>query len=64
MNTVMIGPVFFIGSFIFMGGFRDGSRGFAFALLKMSYFTQIYCRRKEIAWNSNFLDNDVKKLSD
>jgi glycosyltransferase involved in cell wall biosynthesis len=47
MNTVWIGPVFFIGSFIFMGGFRDGSRGFAFALLKMSYFTQIYCRRKE-----------------
>jgi hypothetical protein len=49
MNSVWIGPVFFIGSFVFMGGFRDGARGFAFAILKMSYFTQIYCRRKETA---------------
>ena len=48
INSVWIGPVFFIGSFIFMGGFRDGSRGFAFAILKMSYFTQIYCRLKEL----------------
>lgn len=47
MNSIFIGPVFFIGSFIFMGGFRDGSRGFVFAILKMSYFTQIYCRIKE-----------------
>lgn len=47
INSVWIGPVFFIGSYIFMGGFRDGSRGFAFAILKMSYFTQIYCRLKE-----------------
>ena len=47
MNSVLVGPVFFIGSFIFMGGFRDGKRGFAFAILKMAYFTQIYCRLKE-----------------
>lgn len=47
INSVWIGPVFFLGSYIFMGGFRDGSRGFAFAILKMSYFTQIYCRLKE-----------------
>lgn len=48
MNSVMIGPVFFIGSYIFMGGFRDGSRGFAFAILKMAYFTQIYSRLREL----------------
>lgn len=48
MNSVWIGPVFFMGSFIFMGGFRDGRHGFAFAIFKMSYFTQIYCRLKEM----------------
>lgn len=47
INSVMVGPVFFIGSYVFMGGFRDGARGFAFATLKMAYFTQIYCRLKE-----------------
>lgn len=47
INSVMVGPVFFVGSYVFMGGFRDGARGFAFAILKMSYFTQIYCRLKE-----------------
>lgn len=48
MKSIWIGPVFFLGSFIFMGGFRDGRRGFAFAIFKMAYFTQIYCRIKEI----------------
>lgn len=47
INSVMVGPVFFLGSYVFMGGFRDGARGFAFAILKMAYFTQIYCRLKE-----------------
>ena len=47
INSVLVGPVFFIGSYVFMGGFRDGARGFAFAILKMGYFTQIYCRLKE-----------------
>lgn len=47
MRTIWIGPIFFFGSFIFMGGFRDGIRGLAFAILKMSYFTQIYCRLEE-----------------
>ena len=47
INSVIVGPVFFVGSYVFMGGFRDGARGFAFAILKMSYFTQIYCRLKE-----------------
>lgn len=47
IDSVWIGPVFFFGSYFFMGGFRDGARGFAFAILKMSYFTQIYCRLQE-----------------
>lgn len=47
IRTAWIGPIFFFGSFILMGGFRDGMRGLAFAILKMSYFTQIYCRLQE-----------------
>lgn len=48
MNSAFIGPVFFLGSYILMGGFRDGKRGFVFAILKMAYFTQIYVRLKEL----------------
>lgn len=47
-TSVWVGPAFFIGSFIFLGGFRDGSRGIAFAILKMSYFHLVYCRIKEL----------------
>jgi hypothetical protein len=47
MRSVWIGPVFFCGSFFLLGGFRDGARGFAFAILKMSYFTLIYCKIRE-----------------
>jgi hypothetical protein len=47
MKSIFIGPVYFLGSFFLMGGFRDGYRGLAFAILKMSYFTQIYCKIKE-----------------
>ena len=46
-----IGPIFFIGSFFFMGGFRDGSRGFIFAILKMAYFTEVYCKIQELEHN-------------
>jgi len=42
------GLVFFFGSFFVMGGWRDGSIGFAFCLLKMSYFVQIACRLREL----------------
>ncbi|GAB3930939.1 glycosyltransferase family 2 protein [Larkinella terrae] len=48
MRTPLLGPVYFFGSYILMGGFRDGSRGFAFAILKMAYFTQMYCKIREI----------------
>ncbi|GAB3320106.1 glycosyltransferase family 2 protein [Larkinella ripae] len=48
MRTPFLGPAYFIGSFVFMGGFRDGTRGFAFATLKMSYFMQTYLKIREL----------------
>ena len=42
------GLAFFIGSFLLMGGWRDGSTGFAFCLLKAGYFTQVSCRLREL----------------
>ena len=47
ISSVLIGPAYFVGSYILLGGFKDGSRGLAFALLKMSYFTQVYCKIRE-----------------
>ncbi|MDB5138680.1 MAG: glycosyl transferase family 2 [Mucilaginibacter sp.] len=47
MRSAFIGPFYFIGSFFLLGGFKDGARGFIFAILKMAYFTQIYCKIKE-----------------
>ena len=47
IRSPIIGLFYFFGSYIFMGGFRDGSVGLAFAILKMSYFTQIYCKINE-----------------
>ncbi len=47
MKSVLIGPAYFLGSFFLLGGFRDGARGWAFAVLKMSYFTQVYCKIRE-----------------
>jgi glycosyltransferase involved in cell wall biosynthesis len=48
MISPLIGPIYFVGSFFILGGFRDGARGFVFAILKMSYFTQIYCKVREM----------------
>ena len=42
------GLAFFLGSFFFMGGWRDGGIGFAFCLLKAGYFSQISCRLREL----------------
>jgi hypothetical protein len=47
MQTPFIGIVYFFGSYVLMGGFRDGFTGLAFAILKMSYFTQVYCKLRE-----------------
>jgi len=48
MRTPFLGPVYFLGSFVLMGGWRDGFTGLAFAILKMSYFTQVYCKLREL----------------
>jgi glycosyltransferase involved in cell wall biosynthesis len=47
MRSVWIGPVFLFCSFFLLGGFKDGVRGLVFAILKMSYFTQVYCKIQE-----------------
>lgn len=47
MRSPVLGVAFFFGSFFLMGGFRDGVRGFAFAILKMAYFIQVYCKIQE-----------------
>ncbi|MCC9642714.1 glycosyltransferase family 2 protein [Rhodopirellula sp. JC740] len=47
VTSPLAGPVYFVGAYFFMRGFLDGSRGFVFALLKMSYFTQVYCKIRE-----------------
>jgi glycosyltransferase involved in cell wall biosynthesis len=47
MRSVWIGPIFLFSSFFLLGGFKDGVRGLVFAILKMSYFTQIYCKIQE-----------------
>lgn len=52
MNTVLIGPAYFLGSYVLLGGFKDGARGFAFAVLKMSYFIQVYCKIRELRTSS------------
>jgi glycosyltransferase involved in cell wall biosynthesis len=44
MLTPFIGPLYFLGSYFLLAGFRDGSRGFAFSILKAAYFTQVYCK--------------------
>ena len=47
MKSVLIGPAFFLGSFFIYGGFRDGVLGFVHAVLRMSYFLQVYSRIQE-----------------
>ena len=47
MRTPLLGIAYFVGSFIFMGGWRDGFVGLSFAILKMSYFTQISAKLRE-----------------
>jgi glycosyltransferase involved in cell wall biosynthesis len=48
LQTPFAGFIFFIGSFIFLGGFLDGRRGLSFAKLKASYFNLISKRLKEL----------------
>jgi glycosyltransferase involved in cell wall biosynthesis len=48
MRTPFLGIAYFFGSFFLMRGWRDGFIGLSYAILKMSYFTQIYCKIIEI----------------
>ena len=47
MQSVFLAPLFFLGSYVLYGGFRDGAAGFTHAILRMSYYMQIYCRIRE-----------------
>jgi glycosyltransferase involved in cell wall biosynthesis len=47
MRSIYLVPLFFLGSFFLYRGFRDGARGFAHAVLRMSYYMQIYCKIHE-----------------
>lgn len=47
LRSPLAGPAYFFGSYIVMGGWRDGARGLAFAILKAAYFTQVFCKVEE-----------------
>ena len=51
LGTPFIGVLYFIGSYIFMGGFLNGARGLCFSIFKMAYFTQVYCSIRDIKRN-------------
>jgi len=46
-RSPVAGLVYFFGAYFLMGGFLDGVRGLTFAILKMGYFTQVYCKIRE-----------------
>jgi glycosyltransferase involved in cell wall biosynthesis len=48
VRSPLAGPIYFLGAWLLLGGFRDGARGFTFALLKAGYFTQVYCKLREL----------------
>ena len=48
LRSPLGGIIFFLISYIYFGGWRDGSVGLAFSLLKLGYFTQIFCLLKEL----------------
>ncbi|MCE7066144.1 glycosyltransferase family 2 protein [Dyadobacter sp. CY326] len=54
IKTPLVGPAFFFGSFILLGGFRDGTRGFTFAILKTAYFIQVYCKIREKTFTQTY----------
>ena len=57
----LAGIVYFLGAYFLMRGFLDGRRGFVFALLKMSYFTQVYCKICELRGDRS-LDRQAASL--
>lgn len=63
IKSPLIGVAYFFGSYFLLGGFRDGARGFAFAILKMSYFTQVYCKVRENKMKILVHDKALIKIS-
>jgi hypothetical protein len=47
MKTPFLGLAYFFGSFVLMGGWRDGGAGLSFARLKMAYFSQVGSKIRE-----------------
>jgi glycosyltransferase involved in cell wall biosynthesis len=41
LNSLWFPPLYFLGSYLFKGGFLDGQAGFRFAISKMLYFYQV-----------------------
>jgi len=48
VRTSLAGPIYFLGSFLFLGGFLDGTRGLLFAMLKGAYFNEVHCKLREL----------------
>ena len=42
------GLAFFFGSYLVMGGWRDGSIGLSFSMIKAGYYAQVACRFQEL----------------
>jgi glycosyltransferase involved in cell wall biosynthesis len=61
MKSVFIGPAYFFGSFFILGGFRDGARGLSLAILKASYFIQVYCKIREIQGRAKDVEVILKR---
>ena len=48
VGTPLSGPIYFLGSFVLLGGFLDGTRGLLFAMLKGAYFNEVHCKLREL----------------
>ena len=58
------GIVYFCGAYFLMGGFLDGMRGLAFAILKMGYFTQVYCKIQELRHDTTLVAKNLSTSKD
>ena len=48
MDSWVLGPIYFVGSYFFKLGFLDGKAGWLLAMNKMIYFFQIKCKIDEL----------------
>lgn len=51
LDSWMLGPIYFVGSYCFRLGFLDGKAGWMLAMNKMIYFFQIKCKINELKGN-------------